>query len=1548
MMLPPDFNTLRSLIDKRKEENLDPEIRNAIDLLIEQQYAKLQDESPEPSANVRAAQYEQAPPVMQPQEPQTPREQEFRLPQDNTRAPILFLNPTQKDEERIADVLGGGSEGDRGFDYIKTGDGGVEKRTSAAAGERLNNPGNLQAGNFTARNGAVGSGGQRSIDPNGRFAAFPTEQEGMAALNAWWADPGKKDWTISQAIHAYAPAHENDTASYEKSLGIAPGTTLGKLSKKQIQDLTDRVHKAEGRGVRVDEKQIIPGVGKGEGAEYPSEMPTLPGDFSKLRQAVEMRNRLRARNDAAQAEYEKYVQKPAAKPSQPAQNAPANPKDKSMGLRDSRTGKLVEEGDINVTSSRPAGAQIAPEETGYSNVAQAGEVTGDDPAVITTLKPDDFVELEAAGEGLAQNSADPTKKPMTKGEYKARAKGVAREAAIQAAEEARRKAEETYKNAQAKRDSTEAERQKAKIRQKYSVDSLNAALPTPVKPPPVSNANPDSVLKTVKGRTVEAKEQGNPVNTPGRFPWAESPANEMRRQGAAGSPPSQAPPNPYSRQRKAPPSGFIPPPNRYIPGEAAPNPSSPSPDSTTSPAPVPVDSSSGSPRASNVVPFTNDTLPPYLIDPKKLSQGSSASGSSQNLASLYLGGYGGDPNNLTKSWPYGSRENYFGSGIAPRQRGAGSSEFRDGAIELGTGKNNLGNFVTVDPPGTFPRPTVGTRADDVFTGRTSTPPAPASGGSMSGARKEMRFLTLNPKTGKIVAIEKNSGDEYEVGDYMQQAIALDPRGNAARIHPEVARQFDNVLYAARHAFPADDTNPHFAYVRVDTGGTTPSSTAVAQEGITGQNIALFDPQIRFNFWQHPTGNAGIAENGVPVVTKSDGTIRPVTLYGMPGMLRPAAEVNMWLSFGVANDILRFMRQDVANNPGAGNMLGKRIDTMTGAEVEKAIGKDAYDEILKEEISHIVTINGEEKDLGAYEIILQAITAQANSMASGGTATAASPDLAALLGSLDPKSRDLLMKRGGTVNSSSGSGGSQEYRDVESLQQVANKARNRADERARLLLLARESNGKFTDYTQQVIADFIGKPGQDNWVKLQKADPEELYGVFSQVPYFQARGWLNGDTEESREESVANILAYYSPASIAERYVSKSNDRYMGDDSKRKEEFLAEIQGWARMWNGTTWADGSVGFYKDKGGKKKIEGLGLTVEGTLGHNLAGSPMPNNTVTNQANQAQSIKIDDPPPVVGGGSPKPGAYSGTSFDRTSTTAYTTIQELATNALAQIPQGTSASDAFNHLREESGTNMFASRDAAQDAAERLRTAMYNGMAKEKADQIAADPNSWSLSNPNSKPNEFTKNFVARIFTIVRAKHTQPTPPGATPPPLEDVADAIINEVSQVIYGDGSKLKKVFDGKFTSAGLDAATYAQQTLRAIALGKEYKAGIKYMWDKKAFGNMVEAPSNLAIYIADSGSNGVSGMRSSYAGGAAPGWDSTMVQRSPAVVSQAIVGAHDAISSVKFTDTALKTTPKASLHPTNLASNPHNGNASSLINGGMQMLTSMSVLRSLFP
>lgn len=145
-------------------------------------------------------------------------------------------------EESMGGVVGNVTDAGKGYTVVRLDDGSTERRTGSRAW-RNNNPGNIEYGSFARSQGAVGS--------DGRFAVFPSYEAGRAAKESLLFDSkGYKNKTIAEAIARYAPAFENDSAAYARTIARAAGvpvtTLLSELSPDQRQVLLSAMESVEG------------------------------------------------------------------------------------------------------------------------------------------------------------------------------------------------------------------------------------------------------------------------------------------------------------------------------------------------------------------------------------------------------------------------------------------------------------------------------------------------------------------------------------------------------------------------------------------------------------------------------------------------------------------------------------------------------------------------------------------------------------------------------------------------------------------------------------------------------------------------------------------------------------------------------------------------------------------------------------------------------------------------------------------------------------------------------------------------------------------------------------------------------------------------------------------------------------------------------------------------------------------------------------------------------------------------------------------------------
>lgn len=106
---------------------------------------------------------------------------------------------------------------------------------------RNNNPGNMRFTPFTRSHGAIGEAF--------KFAVFPSQATGAAAIPALLRTPKYQARTIRLAVTTYAPPNENDTEAYiaqiTKATGAKADTLLSDLSAEQFTEMVDVIHKRE-------------------------------------------------------------------------------------------------------------------------------------------------------------------------------------------------------------------------------------------------------------------------------------------------------------------------------------------------------------------------------------------------------------------------------------------------------------------------------------------------------------------------------------------------------------------------------------------------------------------------------------------------------------------------------------------------------------------------------------------------------------------------------------------------------------------------------------------------------------------------------------------------------------------------------------------------------------------------------------------------------------------------------------------------------------------------------------------------------------------------------------------------------------------------------------------------------------------------------------------------------------------------------------------------------------------------------------------------------
>jgi len=164
-------------------------------------------------------------------------------------------------EKPIAKVVDAGP----GFTTVQTEDGSVQKR-EGVRNWRNNNPGNLEFGRYAKSKDAVGT--------DGRFAVFPTLEDGMEAKRDLIFGNRYIDLSIAQAISKYAPPHENDTNMYIRQIMEATGansqTLLKELSGSQRESMLSAINRVEGFKPGKIIEGSMGGIASGPKSGYPA------------------------------------------------------------------------------------------------------------------------------------------------------------------------------------------------------------------------------------------------------------------------------------------------------------------------------------------------------------------------------------------------------------------------------------------------------------------------------------------------------------------------------------------------------------------------------------------------------------------------------------------------------------------------------------------------------------------------------------------------------------------------------------------------------------------------------------------------------------------------------------------------------------------------------------------------------------------------------------------------------------------------------------------------------------------------------------------------------------------------------------------------------------------------------------------------------------------------------------------------------------------------------------------------------------------------------
>jgi RHS repeat-associated protein len=140
-------------------------------------------------------------------------------------------------------------EGEGGSVVICYSDGRKEVRKGGSRAWRNNNLGNLVYSDETKEHGAIGAAGGIP-GTKLKFAVFPSEEAGDAALRSYLARGSRADLTLSELIARYAPLEHNDTSRYTafvlKTVGGAGETKVRALTSDQLMKLIRAIKTMEG------------------------------------------------------------------------------------------------------------------------------------------------------------------------------------------------------------------------------------------------------------------------------------------------------------------------------------------------------------------------------------------------------------------------------------------------------------------------------------------------------------------------------------------------------------------------------------------------------------------------------------------------------------------------------------------------------------------------------------------------------------------------------------------------------------------------------------------------------------------------------------------------------------------------------------------------------------------------------------------------------------------------------------------------------------------------------------------------------------------------------------------------------------------------------------------------------------------------------------------------------------------------------------------------------------------------------------------------------
>ncbi len=121
-------------------------------------------------------------------------------------------------------------------------DGTIESRSGGSRAWRNNNPGNIRAGSFANRHGAIGN--------KHGFAVFSDEATGRDAHDALLKGPNYSGLTVDEAVARRSPPNENETSRTQQLVrqfsGLSGTEKINELNPDQFNRASSAIIRAEG------------------------------------------------------------------------------------------------------------------------------------------------------------------------------------------------------------------------------------------------------------------------------------------------------------------------------------------------------------------------------------------------------------------------------------------------------------------------------------------------------------------------------------------------------------------------------------------------------------------------------------------------------------------------------------------------------------------------------------------------------------------------------------------------------------------------------------------------------------------------------------------------------------------------------------------------------------------------------------------------------------------------------------------------------------------------------------------------------------------------------------------------------------------------------------------------------------------------------------------------------------------------------------------------------------------------------------------------------